>query len=59
MNTSIISIHHVTTLITAITISDEENEKYQFCPILQGLRDDHHFMGEYSYYYSCDVAANK
>ena len=35
------------TLNIAITISDEENEKYQFCPILPRLQDDHHFMSEY------------
>lgn len=29
-----------------LAITEEENEKYQFCPILHRLQDDHHFMGE-------------
>ena len=34
---------------SAITNGEEETdrEKYEFCPVLQRLQDDYHFMSEY------------
>lgn len=42
-------VHHKLLCINilAVTISDEENEKYHFYPVLPRLQDDNYFMREY------------